>query len=306
MTKEKKKEEEPSAEELEKSVVKTNPEPSTPKPNLATQESTTEITPEPNQESYPGVPADVLEELKSKYRMIFGSYFNEKPALYRILTTKDYLDYQEEALVLSNKLQDANNVLDPKKRLPDQEIAEMISKEADELLVSKFTVYPEDILKKVESGEYPGGCIYSLTQAILVNSGFADLEPLLLTKEDVENDEEVIPSIEKELLVTLSDMNGTELRKLINEHGEILLVWALNNLYIVRGFNYNEYSEIRRLSSTLDPAHLSIELISRFLLYPNELSVEDIPAGLVLKVLSDGILSISGFTNTNPDIVIME
>ena len=80
----------------------------------------------------------------------------------------------------------------------------------------------------------------------------------------------------------------------------------MNQLYIVRGFRYDEYPVVKKMTNNLDPVHLSIELAKMFTVYPANLDLENVPAGIIAKGLSDAILMMSGFGTTTPDIVIME
>ena len=258
-------------------------------------------------EEYPNIPKEVVADLKEKYRIIFGNYFNGKPVLYRVFNVDEYLQYQEDMLQISNKLQEQNNALPMEQRSADDEMSELIAKKADEMLVERFTVYPENIIEKVESKEYPGGVVYNVANGILVNNGFVDLDVMYLNKEDIDSDPELLKTIDSSLLNDVDDLTSSQLVKdMIEPHGEIAAMWFLNQLYIVRGFSYDEYSDIRKLSNSLDPIHFAISLVRQFALYPRDIVINDVPAGMVIKCLSDAILAISGFSNPNPDIVIME
>jgi hypothetical protein len=264
------------------------------------------VLPDVIPDKYPNVPKDVLEDLKKEHSIIFGTYFNGNPALYKVFSVSEYLKYQEDFIDATNKLREENAKMDTEKQLSDAELGEILSAKADELLVDQFTVYPEGIVQKVESGEYPGGAIYTLTQAILTNNGFVDLEPMFLSKKEVDADPEIISVLDEEILVDTPDLNSDDIVQLLEQFNEVVLFWFLNQLYIVRGFKYDEYSDIRKLSASLDSVRLSIELVQQFTVYPKELDIEEIPAGLVIKGLADAILLMSGFTSAEPDIVIME
>ena len=48
---------------------------------------------------------------------------------------------------------------------------------------------------------------------------------------------------------------------MLEPFNEVAVIMFGNKLYIMRGFGYEEYSEIKRLANRLDPIHVSIELV---------------------------------------------
>ena len=78
------KEEKNKPVDYEKSTLHENDEPKTPKPTADEKEGI-ELKgpniPGPDAEEYPNVPPGLVDELKEKYRVVFGNYFNGKPIL---------------------------------------------------------------------------------------------------------------------------------------------------------------------------------------------------------------------------------
>ena len=260
-----------------------------------------------NAGQYPGVPEDALSDLKDKYRIIFGMYFGAKPVLYRTFNVDEYLKYQDDYMKLTDQMQSQEMTKPPEARMNEGDLRDLLTTKADSLLVDNFVVYPDNIMEEIMNDEYPGGCVYTLAQSILVNNGFVDLEPLVISKKDAEEDPDLTGVLDKNILSSLTDLTGKKLiEEMVIPHKEVVVLWFLNNLYVVRGFTYDEYPTVKKMTSNLDPVHLSIELAKQFTLYPYSLDFDSVPAGVIIKGISDGILMLSGFGSTTPDIVIME
>jgi hypothetical protein len=267
-------------------------------------------SPEVDQEElliYPGVPSEVVEELKEKYGIIFGTYFHGKPVLYRKFNIFEYMDYQAQMVRTTSALQKENEAKPKEERLSDVELGDLISKKSDELLVETFTVFPEGIMKKLEDGEFPGGAIYTLANSIMVNNAFVDLDVLVLRKEDVEKEPDILEELDQNLLQSISDISASDIKtEMLDVYKEVVMLSFMGKIYIVRGFTYDEYPEIRRMSTGMDPINFGVELAKRFVLYPAVPDFEEIPAGLMIKSIPDAVLTISGFSGPTPDIVIMD
>lgn len=266
------------------------------------------VDPENKQLSkYPNVPDDVISDLKEKYGVILGLYFGDKPILYRLFNVVEYQKYQDDYMKLADQIQKEESQKPTDNQISNEQLQTKIAEEGDNLLVEYFTIYPDNIMNRISKGEYPGGCIYRLCQSILVNNGFTDIEPLTLRKEEIEQNSEVPGLLDQQVFADIDDLTADKvINEMVNPNGEISLIWFLDQLYIVRGISYNEYSEVKKMSNTLDPINMSVELVKRFTLYPYPIDMDSVPAGIITKCLSDNILALSGFGTTTPDIVIMD
>lgn len=263
--------------------------------------------PLPDQPQYPGIPPELVEELKEKYRIVFGTYFGEKPVLYRTFNVDDYLKYQDDYVKLSDRVQMENSNKPVEARMTDIQLRDYTAAKADSLLVETFVVHPENIMEKIMNDELPGGAVYTLAQSILVNNGFVDSEPLVLSEKEIESDPTLLKDLDDNILRDIGDLTASKVMdEMVKPYKEVVVLWFLNQLYIARGFTYSEYSEVKKMTDSMDPVHLSIELVKRFTLYPDNIDLDIVPAGVTVKGLADSILMISGFTSTTPDIVIME
>jgi len=253
-----------------------------------------------------GIPPEKYEELKEKYHPLFGIYLNGKLILYRQMNIDDYNAYQNETMLAQEELQKKYQADLESGKMSQEKFSYMVSTLWDESLVKTFTVYPENILDMVKKGELPGGTLYTVAQGILSNSGFVELEPVFLNEKILEQDPELLSTLQEDVLSSFDDINQTHIQEMIATYSEIALFLFYNKLYIVRGFKYEEYTEIKELTAKLPITVLNMELTRKFLLYPTS-PLSEIPAGLIMQAIPEAILVLSGFSNTTqPDVVIMD
>lgn len=121
------------------------------------------------EQEIPGISQDTVDKWKEQYGTFFVTWFLGTPYVYRGFTWTEFLEVQQAQQAEAQKTGQAPTDFDLKLRM-----------------LKKCVMWPKDFTEKLEApnANIPGGLPLVLGESILVASGFADLTPDVISKDD--------------------------------------------------------------------------------------------------------------------------